>query len=251
MTPYIIAGALILIGLLLYWLIFLTEGAYLGRGVVVWLYDLYAGRYDNIKEWVIADEIYYVAEPFAAAVGMKRRPPLILDVAAGSGRLPRAVEAAGLLADARWVLLDASAKMLCQAQIHLDLGDRCHYLVHPAAPLPFPDSTFDVVTCLEALEFMPDPAAALAEMVRVLRPGGLLIITNRIGWIAKLMPGRTWSHRQIYNLHKDLGQRRVSIRTFLVDYEWIDSTKAGSFSPPGRAQDAGIVAYLDTLAKIG
>ena len=107
-----IVGLVIVIGLL-YWLIFVTEGVYLGERVVVWLYDLYAGRYDKIKEWQIWDEISYLAEPFAVEVG-RRRPPLILDVAAGTGRLAWAVTEAGLLPDARWVLLDASRPMLDQ-----------------------------------------------------------------------------------------------------------------------------------------
>lgn len=246
----ILLASLILLALFLYWLIFLTEGAYLGREVVVWLYDLYAGRYDRIKGWVIEDEIDYLARPFANEVGRLRRPPLILDVAAGTGRLPLAVEAAGLLPDAHWVLLDASARMLAQARDRLDLGSRAHYLHHPAVPLPFADGSFDVVTCLEALEFMPDPEAALAELARVLRPGGLLVITNRKGWIARLMPGRTWSHHHLYDLHKRLNLRHVSIRTFLVDYEWVSSTKAGALRPPGLAGDAARLSDLDALADL-
>ena len=38
--------------------------------------------------------------------------------------------------------------------------------------LPFPDDSFDVVSCMEALEFMPQPEAGLDEIIRVLRPGG-------------------------------------------------------------------------------
>ena len=45
--------------------------------------------------------------------------------------------------------------------------------------LPFADGTFDVVTCLEAMEFMSRRDHCLHEMLRVLRPGGLLFISNR------------------------------------------------------------------------
>ena len=54
--------------------------------------------------------------------------------------------------------------------------------------LPFPNSTFDQVLCSEVLEHIPDDVAVLAEMVRVLRPGGTLVVTvpryapERINW---------------------------------------------------------------------
>ena len=246
----VIAISAIVAGLFIYWLLFLTEGVYLGERVVVYLYDVYARRYDNIKQWDKEEEITYLAQPFAAEIDTKRRPPLILDVAAGTGRLTRAVRAANLLPDARWVLLDASEKMLIQAASHLGLGPKLHYVQHSAQRLPFEDATFDVVACFEALEFMPKPEAVLAELVRVLRQGGLLVTTNRIGPVARLMPGRTWTHGAVYQLQRDLGQRHVSIRPFLVDYEWVGSTKAGTFRPPGRADDLTLVANLESLANI-
>lgn len=221
-----LAGGLLLLGLLLYWLLFLTEGAYLGRKVVVWLYDRYASRYDRIKQWSWEDQIAYLAEPFADEVGNRQQSPLILDVAAGTGQLARAVAAAGLLPDARWVLLDASAGMLAQARRHLGAPtQRRVYICQPATPLPFPDDTFDVVACLEALEFMPDPAGTVAELARVLRPDGLLVVTNRIGWQARLLPGRTWSHAQIHDLWQRLGLCYVFIRPYLLDYEWVSCRK--------------------------
>ena len=44
-----------------------------------------------------------------------------------------------------------------------------------ATALPFPDATFDFVTCQTVLIHIPDPQLALTEMVRVLKPGGLLL----------------------------------------------------------------------------
>ena len=238
-----------LAALVIYWLFFLTEGAYLGERVVVWLYDLYARRYDAIKEWDIQDEVEYLAEPFVREVGDFRRPPLILDVAAGSGRLTLAVQLSELLPDARWVLLDASRKMLDQARKRLQPTDRLHFILHSAQHLPFEDEVFDVVTCMEALEFLPDPAAALAELVRVLRPGGLLFITNRTGSHSRLMPVRVWSHSQVFQLLKALALRNISIRPFLVDYEWVTAVKKGRFVPPGRADAPDITRALIAMEQ--
>lgn len=244
---FILIIAAILIALAVYWLFFLTEGAYLGEKVVVWLYDLYARRYDSIKAWDIQDEIEGLADPFVLQVEEKRRPPLILDVAAGSGRLTLAVRLSGLLPDARWALLDASHQMLAQARHRLGEDDRLHYIRHSARSLPFEDDFFDVVTCLEALEFMPDPEAVLAELVRTLRPGGLLCITNRTGLQARWMPGRVWSHTQVFQLLRDQGMHAISIRPFLTDYEWVTAIKKGHFLPPGRADAPDIADRLNAM----
>ena len=254
-----IALTVLATGLAAYWLFFLTEGAYLGERVVIWLYDVYARRYDGIKDWDMEDEIAYVAYPFALAMNVQPRPAFILDVAAGTGRLTRATRAAGVLDDAWWVLLDGSRNMLEQAKTAIggsaELAERSDpqvfYLHHSAHPLPFPDAAFDAVACLEALEFMPQPAAVLREMVRVLRPGGFLLITNRVGRITRVMPGRRWSRQQLRELLQGLGQKDVVIRPFLVDYEWVSSIKPGYEEPSGRDKIESIRQFLEALPDFG
>jgi ubiquinone/menaquinone biosynthesis C-methylase UbiE len=106
----------------------------------------------------------------------------ILDVGCGFGR--HAYEAARR--GAKVVTLDAgrdevegvlgtfalmieAGELASDAHVAVIQGDALH--------LPFPDNHFDHVICSEVLEHIPDDSAAMAELVRVLRPGGTMAIT--------------------------------------------------------------------------
>jgi SAM-dependent methyltransferase len=130
--------------------------------------------------------------------------------------------------DGRVIGLDLSRRMLRHA-VHLtaQFADRLTYVWQDAARLPFDDDTFDAVTCLEALEFVPDPRAVLAELVRVLRPGGVLVVTNRIGRDAKFLPGRTFSRAQFEQVLHGLPLEEAKVRPWQVDYDLAWAVKAG------------------------
>jgi demethylmenaquinone methyltransferase / 2-methoxy-6-polyprenyl-1,4-benzoquinol methylase len=53
-------------------------------------------------------------------------------------------------------------------------SDRVHLLIGRGEQLPFPDGTFDAVTFTYLLRYVADPAATVAELARVVRPGGVL-----------------------------------------------------------------------------
>jgi ubiquinone/menaquinone biosynthesis C-methylase UbiE len=226
----VIALALIV---LFWWLINATEGVYLGRRVVIVLYDLYAQRYDRIKQFADAHESYYLARPILDTIPHVRAP-LVLDVATGTGRLPLVLLEEPTF-QGRIVGLDLSRKMLAVAADKLKgYPNRVSLLHHHAEDLPFPDDTFDLVTCLEALEFMMHPHAILREMVRVLRPGGLLVITNRQGLYARLMPGKVPSHAKLVRfLCDDLGLISVELRGWQVEYRMVCAFKPGFSDPSG------------------
>jgi SAM-dependent methyltransferase len=97
--------------------------------------------------------------------------------------------------------------------------DRLTLLWQDATQLPFSDHAFDAVTCLEALEFVRDSRATLTEMVRVLRPGGILLISNRTGPGVRWMPGRTMSREALTGLLETLSLTDVHIRLWQVDYD--------------------------------
>src|SRR5689334_22227291 len=183
---------LFLLVLLLYWELVLAEGTHLGPRVVIWLYDLIAWRYDRIKKFDLAVEADLLGLPLTEAL-ITADAPLILDVAAGTGRVARALLRQPAF-DGLVVNLDFSRRMLVEGKLACAAWPaRTEWLHSPAQPLPFAAETFDAVACVEALEFLPDARAALAECVRVLRPGGLLLVTNRVGWHAKLLFGKTFT----------------------------------------------------------
>jgi ArsR family transcriptional regulator len=100
----------------------------------------------------------------------------LLDIGTGTGRLlellgPRAERAVGI---------DASRAMLALARSRLARADLGHCTVRLADMyrLPMADATFDVVTAQMVLHHAEDPAGALAEAARVLRPGGRLVIVD-------------------------------------------------------------------------
>jgi SAM-dependent methyltransferase len=65
----------------------------------------------------------------------------------------------------------------------LDIDDRYGFAdVVSDEFLPFPDESFDLVMCTEAFQYVPDPAQGIAEIMRVLRPGGRAIITVSLVW---------------------------------------------------------------------
>jgi SAM-dependent methyltransferase len=65
-------------------------------------------------------------------------------------------------------------------------------LVADAHRLPFKDGEFSTILCTEVLEHLRDPRTAIAEMRRVLRPGGTLILTTRFVYPIHDAPGDYW-----------------------------------------------------------
>jgi ubiquinone/menaquinone biosynthesis C-methylase UbiE len=222
-----IATLLLSLGALLYWLLVITEGVFLGRRVVVWLYDLTASRYDGIKQFDEVVEQFFVARPLLARLHAVPAPR-ILDVATGTGRLPLFVLNEATF-NGRVVGLDASAGMLRLAAGKLrPFRGRAALVQGTADAIPFPDHSFNAVTCLEALEFFPSDTAALQEMARVLRPGGTLMITRRRGWEAKTFAWRYRDATRFEALLTTLGLADVNTLPWQVDYDQIFAQKPAS-----------------------
>ena len=106
----------------------------------------------------------------------------VLDVACGPGNFTH-VFAAALSGDGLAVGLDASAPMLTQA-VADNVAPRTAYLRADARRMPFEDGSFDAICCYAALYLVPEPFTVLAEMLRVLAPGGriALMTSYRGNW---------------------------------------------------------------------
>lgn len=98
----------------------------------------------------------------------------LLDLATGTGIVPRVALATdrGLQ---RIVGLDMTPGMLEIAKA-ATAGSHAEWLEGDALNLPFEAGEFDIVTCQQGLQFFPDRAAALAQMHRVLAPGGRVAV---------------------------------------------------------------------------
>ncbi len=210
-------GLLLVLCGLAYWLFIIAEGTYLGANFVAWTYDVVASRYDQIKGFVFRDESWFVAGPLLYALeGVEG--PLLLDVATGTGRVP--ITLLRLAFDGHIVGLDLSNGMLSRALSKLEpYGDQVSLVRQDASRLPFASNSCHAVTCLESLEFMPNPLGALAEMVRVLAPGGVLMLTNRVGWESRLLPGRALSRPRFEQMLALLSLEEIDVRRWQVQYD--------------------------------
>lgn len=134
-------------------------------------YDRLAPRYDRLHHrWLrhAGGEAQAALEALVRALATPNSK--LLDAGCGTGKLARTLIAEGM-SPKLMTLLDPSAAMLA----------RCADIPVPKIQgrleaLPFDDCAFDLVTCVWALETVPDPFLALTELCRVVRPGGALCL---------------------------------------------------------------------------
>ncbi len=106
-----------------------------------------------------------------AVASSQPRGAVVLDLGAGTGDLSAEFRRQGA---ARVTGLDVSAAMLARAEQKFG-ADGIDWLQGDALHLPFGDASFDVVASAFVLRNLPDLAGSLAEMARVLKPGGRLV----------------------------------------------------------------------------
>lgn len=142
---------------------------------VAGVFDSVADRYDMMND-LMSGGMHRLWKRFAIDQSGARPGQKVLDIAGGTGDLAQAfldrVGPAGTV-----VLTDINASMLVRGRDRLlDRGRVIDVVRCDAERLPFPDRSFDIVSVAFGLRNMTHKDLALAEMFRVLRPGGRLLV---------------------------------------------------------------------------
>jgi len=139
------------------------------------VFDRVAERYDLMND-LMSLGLHRLWKAFAVSIARPRPGERILDVATGSGDLARALGRRVRPGGEIW-LTDINRGMLERGRDRvLDEGLLAPAVQCDAERLPFPGAHFDCVTVAFGLRNMTHKARALAEMTRVLKPGGRLVV---------------------------------------------------------------------------
>jgi demethylmenaquinone methyltransferase/2-methoxy-6-polyprenyl-1,4-benzoquinol methylase len=142
------------------------------RARVRGVFERVAERYDLMND-LMSVGMHRLWKAFAVSLARVHAGERVLDLATGSGDLAAALARRG----ARVHLSDINARMLSRGRDRLlDMGYAVPAVQCDAEQLPFPDRSFDCVTLGFGLRNMTHKDAALAEIFRVLRPGGRAIV---------------------------------------------------------------------------
>ena len=157
------------------------------RGV----FDSVAGKYDLMND-LMSGGMHRFWKRYAVGVAAPRAGARVLDLAGGTGDLARLFsDAAGTTG--RVVLTDINGAMLAEGRDKLlDRGRSLEVVQCDAEKLPFGDRAFDVVSIGFGLRNVTRKENALAEMRRVLAPGGVAVVLEFSKVAAPLAPAYDW-----------------------------------------------------------
>ena len=134
------------------------------------------GRYDQLAEVLSMGQNGRWRRAMVDRIAGSRGPggALVLDVASGTAGVAQQL---ATRTGARVIGVDLTEPMLRQGQANVaaaGLSDRIALVTGRAERLPFPDASFDALTFTYLLRYVADPQATLAELARVVRPGGVV-----------------------------------------------------------------------------
>jgi ubiquinone/menaquinone biosynthesis C-methylase UbiE len=155
-----------------------------------------------------------------------------LDVGSGPGNVTASLaRAAG--PDGLALGVDISEPMLTRA-VRSEAGSNVGFIRADAQRLPLRDNTIDAVVSLAVLQLIPNPAAALAEMARVLRPGGRLAVmvptagsTARFWRMLPDVGAHIFDDDEIGDILEDSGFASVRVKN-AGTIQWVRGKKSNS-----------------------
>ncbi len=138
--------------------------------------DPFADRVRDYDRWYHTSRGAFI-DAVETELAFELCPPVpgerTLDAGCGTGNFARKLVRRGC----RVTGVDISAAMLAAARAHADReGISLRLIRGNLCDLPLPGNTYDSIYSMTAVEFVPDLAAAHAELMRVLRPGGRLLV---------------------------------------------------------------------------
>jgi len=195
--------------------------------------------YDRIsRSRIFLDHYRLVADDIAAACPRGR----ILDVGTGPGRLLSALHARA--PDLELTGVDISAAMVATARRNMaraGLAEVVDIREAAAGRLPFPDDSFDAVVSTGAIHHWKDPAAGLAEVHRVLRPGGWALMYDLV---ADTPPEVLRGLARTYGRYR---QMLLRLHSFEEPFSTVDEFRSlAAVSPFG----AGEVKFVGALCRL-
>ena len=173
----------------------------------------------------------------------------LLDVGDGTGEMLRMLAAAR--PEARYSGIDISPKMVETAG--KKLGGAADLQQGDAENLPFGDNSFDIVICNDSFHHYPDPGKALSEFMRVLRPGGTLLVSDYcIAFPLRLLMNLFIRHGHDGDVHI-YSKGELSALTAGAGFSGIQYEKAGSraFIRDSQRRIAGTCAGQGIGRKMG
>lgn len=129
-----------------------------------------AGQWDSMRQGFFSEAV----RDKALAVSGVQPGQIAADIGAGTGFITEGLIAQGL----KVIAVDQSEGMLDEMKLRFAGVDAVDYRLGEAESLPIDNASVDYVFANMYLHHVEDPARAIAEMVRILKPGGKLVITD-------------------------------------------------------------------------
>jgi ArsR family transcriptional regulator len=188
-----------------------------------------AGQWDRLRDELFGDRFH-----LAAMAAFADRDWTVADLGCGTGQVSAAI--APFVA--RVVAVDASAQMLQAAKKRLQHVDNVELRRGDLEALPIDDTMLDAATLMLVLHHVPQPERALAEVARVLKPGGRLVIVD-------MLPHDREAYKQRMG-HVWLGFSEKHVRK-IVGANGFDEVTVVPLPPDSKAKGPGL--FVATAQK--